>query len=904
MTSKRRKVVLIDGNSLLYRAFFAMPHFSTLESQPTNAVYGFTMMLLKLVQDEKPDVLLVAFDAPARTFRHDAFDGYKAHRKPTPDDLRAQGPLAREMVEAFNAPILEVPGFEADDLVGTLACKAKAEGFDVLIVTGDLDTLQLVDEQVKVLTTIKGVSETVIYDENAVEARYGLKPAQLVDYKALKGDTSDNIPGVPGIGDKSAVKLIQEFGSLDNLLAHLDDVSDSRAQKALKAAPEMAEQSRHLAAIVTDVPVDIDLDECSYRKPDYDRLRELFKRLEFKSLLKRLPDETAVAAQQALFAPVEEPGEYMVVPDRDALNALIDRIGEVGSYVIRINGTAGHAVVADTLGVAISTAAGESYYIDLVESGLRLEDLHPVLESGSLRKYGHNLKYEEEILARSGIPFAEPKFDIMLAAYLLNAGRGTHRLEDVALDYLGIELPARDTRTGKIVSPSGEWTVPQLFTAQVDIIRRSVPTLMERLKEYAQERLLSEIEMPLMPILADMERTGVAVDGEWLHALSERLETRITALEIEVYGLAGMEFNIGSSKQLQTVLFDKLGLPATKKTKTGYSTDAETLALLAPTHEIVEKILEYRELTKLKSTYADSLPKLVNPNTGRIHTSLNQAVTSTGRLSSSEPNLQNIPIKTEAGREIRKAFVASAGNTLVSVDYSQVELRILAHVTRDPELMKAYDEHQDIHTRTATRLFDVSESDVTSDMRRQAKTVNFAVIYGMSDYGLARSLNIPPGVARRYIESYFEQYPGVKQYAADTLKRARLTGYVESLLGRRRYLPELSSPNRTYRELAERAAVNMPIQGTAADIMKLAMIDVHRRLDEQGFTGKMVLQVHDELVFDVPEDEVARLIPMVRDAMEHAFEMDVPLEVEVKVGRDWCTALPVSALDEDVSTEE
>lgn len=903
MTEKRRKLVLIDGNSLLYRAFFAMPHFSTLESQPTNAVYGFTMMLLKLVEDEKPDVLIVAFDAPAKTFRHDAFDGYKAHRKPTPDDLKAQGPLAREMVEAFNAPIFEVPGFEADDLVGTVACRASDEGYDVLIVTGDLDTLQLVGEHVKVLTPVKGVTETVTYDEKAVEARFGLTPAQFVDYKALKGDTSDNIPGVPGIGEKSACKLIQEFGSLDNILAHLDQITDSRARKALEAAPEMATQSKHLAQIVTDVPIDLDLEQCSYRKPDYDKLRDLFKRLEFKSLLRRLPEESAVAAQQDLFAPVEEPGEYMVVPDRNALDALLDRIREIGSFVIRTNGTAGHAVAAEPVGVALSTGMGESYYIDLAASGVTLEDLRPVLASDSIRKYGHNLKYEEEILMKLGIPFVEPKFDVMLASYLLNAGRGTQRLEDLALDYLGIELPAPDSRTGRIVTPGGEWIVEQLFTAQVDIIRRCVPILLERLAEMEQEKLLHEIEMPLVPILAAMELTGVAVDGEWLNALSQRLDARIKDLEQDIYTLAGMEFNIGSSKQLQTVLFDKLGLPSGKKTKTGYSTDAATLAFLAPAHEIVARILEYRELTKLKSTYADALPKLVNPNTGRIHTSLNQAVTSTGRLSSSEPNLQNIPIKTEAGREIRRAFVASPGNMLVSADYSQVELRILAHVSHDPELMKAYQEHQDIHARTATRLFGVTEDEVTSDMRRQAKTVNFAVIYGMSDFGLARSLNIPTGVARQYIESYFQQYPGVKQYANDTLKRARITGYVESLLGRRRYMSELSSPNRTYREVAERAAVNMPIQGTAADIMKLAMISVHRRLREEGLRARMVLQVHDELVFDAPRDEIDQLAALVRECMEGAFTMAVPLEVEVKVGEDWCSALPMSAMDEETAPD-
>jgi len=904
MAKTRSKVVLIDGNSLLYRAFFAMPHFSTLENQPTNAVYGFTMMLLKLVQDEKPDVLLVAFDAPAKTFRHDAFDGYKAHRKPTPDDLRSQGPLAREVVDAFSIPILEVPGFEADDLVGTLARKAEAEGYDVLIVTGDLDTLQLVDDHVKVLTTIKGVTETVIYDEQAVVARYGLKPSQMIDYKALKGDPSDNIPGVPGIGDKSAVKLMQEYGSLDNIMAHLDEISDSRAQKAIKAAPEMAEQSRHLATIVTDVPVEIDLEECEYRKPDYDRLRDLFKRLEFKSLLKRLPVESEIPAQGDLFGTVEEPSRFTSITDRAGLDALLDRIRDVGSFVIRVNGTPGHPVDAQPIGVAISTGVGESYYIDLVQSGLSPADLRPVLESESVCKYGHNLKYEEEILGRLGISFAGPKFDVMLASYLLNAGRGSHRLEDVALDHLSLELPTPDARTGKIVTPGGEWTVQQLFTAQADVVQRAAPLLANRLREDEQDSLMCEIEMPLMPILADMELTGVAVDGEWLNALSEHLDARIKDLENDIYRLAGMEFNIGSSKQLQTVLFDKLGLQASKKTKTGYSTDADTLAFLAPIHEIVARILEYRELTKLKSTYADSLPKLVNPRTGRIHTSLNQAVTTTGRLSSSEPNLQNIPIKTETGREIRKAFVASPGNMLVSADYSQIELRILAHVSRDPKLLEAYREHEDIHTRTATGVFGVSEEGVTADMRRQAKTVNFAVIYGISEYGLSRQLSIPPGIAKQYIENYFQQYPGVKEYGNETLRRARLTGYVQSLLGRRRYLPELTSPNRNYREFAERAAVNMPIQGTAADIMKLAMIAVYRRLVEEGFKGKMVLQVHDELVFDVPESEVDRLIPVVRDAMECAFEMSVPLEVEVKVGRDWCTALPVSAVEEGIAPEQ
>jgi len=780
---KRRKVVLIDGNSLLYRAFFAMPHFATLENQPTNAVYGFTMMLLRLVEKEKPDVLLVAFDAPAKTFRHEAYEKYKAHRKPTPDDLRSQAPLAREMVDAFNAPVLEVEGFEADDVVGTMARKAEAQDYDVLIVTGDLDALQLVDPKVSVMMTVKGVSETIVYDEKAVEERYGLKPSQLADYKALKGDPSDNIPGVRGIGDKRAVKLIKEFGSLQNLLYDVEKVKESRIQNALISSSEQAELSKRLATIVTDVPVEIDLEKCAYREPDLKRLREIFKRLEFKSLLKRLPEDAG--QREMTFAAAEEVGEYVTVRTKAALQGLLEEIREAGSFGLRINGTPGRSVDAEAVDVAISTHPGKVYYVPLGESGITLDDLRPVIEAPSIRKCGHNLKYEYEILSKSGIGLSSPAFDVMLAAYLINPTRGAHLLEDVALDYAGIELPSPDPKTGKIVGPSGEWTREQLFAAQIDVVWRLVPILEAKLEEDGLQRLMNDVEMPLVPVLADIELAGIAVDRDWLNKLSKILDGRIKDLENQIYELAGAEFNIGSPKQLQTILFEKLGLPAVKKTKTGYSTDAESLAVLAPAHEIVAKILEYRELTKLKSTYADALPKLINPRTGRIHTSLNQAVTATGRLSSSEPNLQNIPIRTEIGREIRKAFIAPRGNLLVSADYSQIELRILAHVSRDPELLRAFGENEDIHVRTAAKLFNVPPEEVGPEMRRQAKTVNFAVIYGMSDYGLSRELGIPTAMANQYITSYFEQYPGVRRYATETLNRARLQGYVESLMGRR-----------------------------------------------------------------------------------------------------------------------
>lgn len=903
--SGKGKVVLIDGNSLLYRAFFAMPHFSTLENQPTNAVYGFTMMLLRLIEDEKPDVILVAFDAPVKTFRHHEYKEYKAHRKPTPDELSSQAPIARQVVSAFNVPIVEVEGFEADDVVGTLAHKAEADGYDVTIVTGDLDALQLVDDKIRVMTTVKGVTETVVYDKKAVEDRYGLEPQQLVDFKALKGDPSDNIPGVPGVGDKTAKNLVKEFGSLENLLDHIEDVKPPKLQNTIAQWADQAKLSKRLAAIVTDVPVDIDLERCKFRGPNYEELTAIFKRLEFRSLLKRLkppaqPTQGSLFEETARDEGVTLSPTFQRVSDSRQLEQVLAQVNASRSMAFRICGTTPHGVDAEPLGIAISAEEGKTYYVPLSgEGGLSLEDLRSVLGSESVAKYGFDLKYEYEIASRLGTCIAGPAFDVLLAAYVLNSTRAARGLDDIAFDYAGIELPSGDSKKGLSSNGETEAADEESLVAQVDAIRRLIPILGERLAEDGLGHLMADVEMPLVPILADMELAGVAVDTDWLHQLSVRLDERIRALETEIYSLAGTDFNIGSPKQLQTILFDKLGLPAGRKTKTGFSTDADTLATLAPAHEIVAKILEYRELTKLKSTYVDALPKLINPRTGRIHTSLNQAVTATGRLSSSEPNLQNIPIKTEIGREIRKAFIASPGHSLVSADYSQIELRILAHISRDPELLRAFRENEDIHTRTATKLFGVSQDEVTPEMRRQAKTVNFAVIYGQTEYGLSRELAIPREVARLYIESYFKEYPGVRRYAEETLSKARTRGYVESLLGRRRYMPELNSPNRQFREFAERAAVNMPIQGTAADIVKLAMIQVHKSLRTGGFQAKLILQVHDELVFEVPDEEVTQVVPIIRTEMEHAFDMDVPLIVDVKVGKDWCTALPVSATEHD-----
>lgn len=891
-SGNREKVYLIDGNSLLYRAFFALPHFSTLENQPTNAVYGFTMMLLRVIEEEKPEIIIVAWDAPVKTFRHDEFSDYKAHRKPTPDDLSSQAPLARQMVEAFNIPMLEIPGYEADDVIGTLAKKAQAEGYEAVVVTGDLDALQLVDENISVMRTVKGVTETMTYDVKAVEEQYGLHPRQFPDYKGLLGDTSDNIPGVPGVGAKTAVKLLSEFGSMENLLEHVDDVQPARLQEILRDFREQAVLSKRLATIILDIPLDIELRNCKFTGPDYPVLRELFRALGFSTLLRRLPEEPA---QRGLFDVEVEKCELpelpiKIVEDIPGMDELRNEVLSTGEVAIQIHGSSPRGVEADPLGMAISITEGRAYYIPF-DGVLSLEDFRTILDSESIAKNFHNLKYEYEVCERSGIEIKGLSFDVLLAAYLINPTRGTHTLESIALDYLGTELPGTSTKAAKLTECSSE----ERLSARVDAIRAVTPMLKEKLQEDELERLMNEIEMPLSRILGDMELAGVAIDGEWLERLSTQLQERVSELEQDIYRLAGTDFNIGSTKQLQVILFEKLGLPASRKTKTGYSTDAETLAALAPAHEIVAKILEYRELSKLKSTYADSLPKLINPRTGRIHTSLNQAVTATGRLSSSDPNLQNIPIKTEIGRQIRKAFVASPGNVLIAADYSQIELRILAHFSRDPELIRSFQEDEDIHQRTAVKLFGVPPEEVTADMRRQAKTVNFAVIYGMSDYGLSRELNIPTSTAKTYIESYFREYPGVRTYARNTLTNARLNGYVETLLGRRRYMPELTSPNRQFREFAERAAVNMPIQGTAADIVKIAMIQVYERL--RDYQTRLVLQVHDELVFDSPEGEVDSVCPMIRRIMEDALKLDVPLKVEVKVGRDWCTALPISAIN-------
>lgn len=895
MAEKRKRLIAIDGNSLLYRAFFAVRYLSTSGGVPTNAVFGLTSMLLRVL-DEKPDFVAVAFDTPKPTFRHEEYKEYKAQRKPTPNALLDQAPIAREMIRAFNIPVVEVPGFEADDVIAAMAVEAERQGIDTTIVTGDLDTLQLVNDHISVMTTVKGVTDTVIYDPNAVMERFHIGPHQMVDFKALKGDPSDNIPGVPGIGEKTASELIQKYGTVDNLLEHVGDLPEGRLKTTLTQNKDLALLSKRLSQLVTDLPEKIDLEAYRAVEPDYDALRDMFVRLEFKTMLKRLP-EVAAANGKAVPREVTALGVCRQILSPQELRELMDNLRQAGEFAIHCHTTQGKSIQAELIGISFCTGTGTAAYVQVLDPVLegksgslelgfegtyqaRLTDLREVLESDKLVKYCHDYKLDYAALALRGVKLAGVTFDTMLAAYLLDASRGSYDIGTVGFEQISVELPGVTEKKNDVVVDD-----VTRICGEAEVIYRTWPVLDQKLRDANMLGLLMDMELPIAPILAEMELVGVQVDVGQLGELSCTLDTDIRAIEQSIYEQAGMEFNIGSTKQLQSVLFEKLGLTLSRKTKTGFSTSAAVLEELAADHPIVADVLRWRELTKIKSTYSDALPKLINNGTGRIHTSLNQAVTATGRLSSSDPNLQNLPIRTKLGRQIRRAFVASRDNVLLSADYSQIELRILAHFTGDANLVRAFEEDEDIHTATACIIFNCPAGDVTPEMRRRAKTVNFAVIYGMADFTLGRSLGISRQEAREYIDTYFARFPGVNEYADQTTEQARSLGYVTTLLGRRRYIPEINSSNYNFRMFAERAAINMPIQGTAADIMKLAMIRVHSGL--QSTSARMLLQVHDELLFEVAPGEVDKLAAIVRDGMEHAYDLRVPLKVDIKAGPNW-----------------
>lgn len=890
MSPRSSHLYLMDGTSYIYRAFFAIRQaLSNSKGLPTNAIYGFTNMLSKFLREEQPDYLAIAFDPKGPTVRHEAFAEYKAHRPAMPSDLALQIPYIFELVRAYNIPLLLEEGYEADDVLGSVAKEAERRGFAVTIVSGDKDMLQLVSPQVRVLDTMKDK----VFQEKEVWEKFGVKPVRVVDVLGLMGDSSDNIPGVPGIGQKTAAQLINQFDNLENLFAHLNQVDRKKLRDSLHQHRESALLSKRLATIVTDLHLPMDLEQFGVGEPDKSALFALFKELEFSSLLK------SVSA-----APPPPPTScYQAILEEEEFRGLLLRLREAKAFALEVETSSQDPVSAEVVGVAVCLEEKEAYYIPLAHeySGISpqlprkeiLFALKPVLEDEKVGKYIHEARAAMAGLASEGIHLDRVTFDTMIASYLLNPSRHSHDLEGLSLEHLGSRLLSRRDAMGSgakaplSFQPMEIQRATQVACQEAEFTLRLTRKLAPMLKELELEQLFSQVELPLIGVLADMERHGVKVDGEFLGEMSKELEVKLEGLMVQITSLAGTDFNINSPKQLAEVLFDKLGLKPIRRNKTGYSTDVAVLEELALHHDLPALVLSYRQLAKLKSTYVDALPALVHPRTGRTHTSFNQAVTATGRLSSSNPNLQNIPTRTSLGREIRRAFIAEPSHLLLSADYSQIELRILAHLSEDELLLEAFSKGEDVHCKTAAEVFGVRPEAVTHEMRRAAKTVNFGIIYGLSPYGLARDLNISQQEARKIIEGYFSRYRGVREFLDRTIQEAHQWGYVTTLCRRRRYLPDLRSRNRNVREFAERTAINTPIQGAAADLIKLAMLRIHRDLSQRGLLSRMTLQVHDELLFEVPRSEVQEMVALVREGMEGVMKLKVPLVVDISLGPNW-----------------
>ncbi len=910
----RETLLLIDGHNLVYRAFFAMPALSNSRGEMTNAAYGFTSMLFKALGDHHPTYAIAAFDPPGLTFRHEEFADYKAQRAKMPQELIPQFPWTREIVSTLGIPIVEVPLFEADDVIGTLARKGEAAGLDVVILTGDIDVLQLVTDHIVVFASRRGLSDTIVYDLDKVRERFGFEPPLVVDYKALQGDPSDNIPGVPGIGEKTALLLVREYGPLESILEAVPSMKPGRVRRALEEHADQARLSKRTATIRVDMDIPLDLEPARLYHYDENAVRELFDRFEFRSLLTRLPGRessngasvpsapAAGAGQGALSFETPEPValdvDVSVIRDAHDAATAVAALRESAGIAVRtiVEGTARrHNIVGVAL---VARGSSSAYYLPVAHMG---EDgaaapeavaaVSALLADPAVRKSSYDLK--RELLAWHGhnIGVVGLDFDVMLAAYLVNTRLRVPPLSILAQDLSGIRIEAEETLLGSGRSKVTFAEVPVeaaasyygTWIAALEPVRVALEQLLE---EQKARSLLDDIELPLVPILAAMELRGVAVDCELLQELSTELYRRVTEIEQQIQDIAGYTFNPGSTQQLSRLLYDDLGLASGRRTKTGRSTDADTLEALRGEHPVVDLILEWRQLTKLKSTYVDALPLLCGADS-RIHTSFNQAVATTGRLSSSDPNLQNIPVRTEWGQRIRRAFHADPGFKLVSADYSQIELRVLAHVTGEPELIDAFKRGEDIHRRTAAEVYDVAPEAVTTEMRRIAKVVNFGVVYGLSEFGLSRDTGMGQEEARAFIDAYFTNFPAVTKYLEGVRNHAREWGWVETIDGRRRYLADIRAANRQLRLAAERMAVNMPIQGGAADIMKRAMILIDSSLRENALRSRMLLQVHDEVLLEAPVDEVEALIQVLRAAMGAAAELIVPLEVDVKVGDNW-----------------
>ncbi len=887
-----KTLYLIDGSAYIYRAYHAIRHLANSKGLPTNATFGFTRMLIKLIEDRSPEYVVMFFDAKGPTFRHEIYQDYKSNRPPMPEDLSIQIPYIKEITHGFNIPVVEMQGFEADDLIGTFRYRAEKAGFSVVMVTGDKDFVQLVTDKAIIWDPMKEKTT----DMRTVRDVFGVEPYQMIDVMALSGDASDNIPGVPGIGPKTALFLIKTFGSIERLYEHVHTITKKKQRENLIQHKEQAFLSKKLVKIDINVPLSFNTEEFRFKEPDTARLSGLFKNLEFRQLQQAFPKRSDLSNKN-----------YRPIFDMAAFSELIARLGTAGVFAVDTETTSKDPMKAELVGLSFSMKRDEAFYIpcahDYPEAPVQLELknvlnlLKPVLENPDVKKIGQNIKYDWMVLKRHGINLNGVIFDTMVASYLINPSKRAHNLDQIALDFLDhktitykeiLGKEKKDISFSKI--PLGK-AVPY-SCEDADITLMAYDVLMPILEKAGLMELYNNVELPLVPVLMRMEMTGICVDREKLLDLSKSFEHQLEQLESMIYSIAGEEFNIKSSQQLGKILFEKLKLPVQKKTrkKTGYSTDVNVLTALADKHELPELILRHRTLAKLKSTYTDALLDLVHPKTGRIHTSYNQTVTATGRLSSSNPNLQNIPIRTDEGIEIRKTFVPREGWTLISADYSQIELRILAHYADDDILIEAFKNDEDIHTRTATEVFQVFPSFITSELRRQAKVINFGIVYGMSPYGLSKELGISQKMAKTYIDNYFTRYKGVKRFIDRTISDARKTKKTSTLLGRIRLLPDINSPNRIVREFAERTAINTPIQGTAADLIKLAMIHVDAAFRKSGLNSVMLLSVHDEIVFEVPPEEFESVKSLVKEIMEGIWSLKVPLKVNVASGKNWAEA--------------
>ena len=876
-----KRLIIIDGNSIINRAFYALPDMSNSEGLKTNAIFGFVRMMFKIIEDYQPTHMSVAFDKKAPTFRHKQYADYKAGRKKMPDELAQQLQPLKDLLDKFNINRLEIEGYEADDLIGTVARLGEENDFKVYIVTGDKDAIQLASHKTTTLITKKGVGEVEEYDYDSVLERYEMTPTQFIDLKGLMGDKSDNIPGVPGVGEKTGIKLLKQYSTIENLIEHTDELKGS-IKKKIEENKDLALMSKELATIITNVPIEVKLEDLEYGDYNKDDVVEKFKEFGFTSLITKLLDieggETTIKEEIDL-----------KIEHLDNVEDFIKKAEEHKKVIIDVIGKEGNILDKRVLYVFLSLDGNEIYYVNEDE----LPQIKTLLSNPEIKKHGYDLKEDYILLKPYEIELNSMNFDITIAEYLIDSKSSTsYECSAIAMKYLTRKIKSKEDLLGKGAKAKkfDEIEFDELSAYIGDILNTVngvYPKMEEKLKETEMDGLFYHVEMPLVEVLGSMEYIGMKVDKDQLNELKEKFTTIINELENEIFELAGEPFNINSPKQLGVVLFEKLGLPVIKKTKTGYSTNAEVLEKLRDKHEIIDKITEYRQIVKLNSTYVEGLLKIINPKTGRIHSSFNQTITTTGRISSTEPNMQNIPVKTEMGRDIRKVFVADENCKLVDADYSQVELRVLAHMSGDENMIDAFKHGEDIHSKTASQIFDVDIKDVTSKQRIEAKAINFGIIYGKTDFGLSQDLNIPVATAKAYIDSYFNKYPKIKEFMDEAVESATETGYATTILNRRRYIPEIKASNFIVRNQGKRFAMNAPIQGSAADIIKVAMVNVYNKLKENNMKSKLILQVHDELIVEAVDEELEMAEKIVREEMENAQSMDVKLDVDLNTGDSW-----------------